>query len=120
MWADEDGAWLYTEVRDLAADVRARYQVLIGSDNDFVVQATRNVEVLAFDVLAMGLDPTLDLVITADTADATQDVLVLEGYATSPSDVLEGTPSTTWSYDRLFGEVRIEPATFPALITVVP
>lgn len=111
VYADREVPYFYTHPRDIAADEVARYDVDVDTGtNTFTLQDTHDLNQVAFDTVAMGLDPTQPLNINHSSGDLTQDEIVLTGYLTSPSSVtVSSFPPFSWSYDSGNQEVIINP-----------
>lgn len=121
-FADAANTYLYTEVRELSPQKVARYHVsLQPASNRFSVTATRDIQKLAFDLSAMGLNPSQTLRFDASSADLSSDTLILTGYPQAPQSVkLFGLfPPLAWSYDANTDELSITPNATGALAEVV-
>lgn len=121
-FADAAKNYLYTEVRELSPQKVARYHVALEPvANRFEVTATRDIQKLAFDLSAMGLDPTQTLRFDASSADASSDTLILVGYPQAPQSVkLFGFfPPLAWSYDAATDELSVTPNASGSLAEVV-
>jgi hypothetical protein len=120
IFADCEKAYLGTDVRDIAPQTIARYSFTLGSGNDFDLLATKNLDVIALDLARLGLDPTQTLTFDAATSDDSFDVIVLEGYTSAPSAVLEDGLPASWVHYPGRGELLIAPGAKSAAFTVQP
>lgn len=115
LWCDRADAFLAAEVRAMPKDTHARYRLSVqpsqvAHTNAFALRATRELDELAVDVRALGLDPTAPLAFLHESADGTHDVIVLRGYETAPSSVsVEGVPPRLLEHDPETGELRVAP-----------
>lgn len=109
VFADLEAPYFGTKVRAKTAKRVGFYEFSVDAPtNSFHVDNTRDIDSLVLDLPALGLDPALALGGSWSSLETVGDELVLSGYTSAPSAVLmNGTPSTTWSFDPLLGEVVI-------------
>jgi len=109
VFADLQGQYFGTNVRQKPLQRIAYYEFSADSPtNSFHVDNTRDLDSLVLDLPALGLNPALALGGSWSSQETIGDELVLSGYTTAPTQVLmNGMPSTTWTFEPILGEVVI-------------
>jgi predicted esterase len=109
IFADELAPYFGTTVRAKPALRVAFYEFSADAPtNSFQVHDTRDLDSLVLRLGPLGLDPSLAIGGSWSSQENSGDELVLRGYSVAPSQVLmNGTPSTTWTFDPVLGEVVI-------------
>lgn len=109
IFADLEAPYFGTKVRAKPAKRVAYYEFSADTPtNSFQVKNTLQLDSLVLDLDALGLNRDLAVGGSWSSQEALGEELVLSGYRTAPTQVLmNGIPSTTWTFDALPGEVKI-------------
>jgi pimeloyl-ACP methyl ester carboxylesterase len=109
--ADRDAGYYCFQVEQDAPNAFTPFRWnLDESLNRLVLDQTENLARLTVDTAAAGLDTGVAVKVILGTADGLPEEVVLDGYATPPTDVLRNgvsAPLGSWSYDALSGTVSI-------------
>ena len=127
-FADRSGVWLYSEVHGKSPDRHARYEIEVSplnlpTVNSFRISETRDLDVVALRLRAMGLDPALPLTFECSSIDNSDDVYVLKGYPAPPAGVrIVRAGRSSWSHDPVAQElvIRVELRYGAAQVVILP
>lgn len=108
--ADHDGRYFHFEVVQEAPDAFTPFDWSVDTGgNRLDLAGTENLAELVVRTLDTGLDPSAPLEVAIGTADGSGDVVILQGYAQAPLQVLrDGLGGASWSWDGGTSSLRLE------------